>query len=104
MIFFITKTEVCNVLNFISNDSNDESLALSAMNFFEEFISQWVSSDGYSESTSVVKDCLNIIVEKLVPFASKNDSLGKYNFFRSFDGIEVPRNERFSWEGKSPII
>lgn len=81
MIVFVTKTILLNLLNFVSNDQQYSRLSLSTLDFIRHFIREWIPVEENSWSskvTLVVKEYLNIVVEKLVTLACKRDELGVY--------------------------
>lgn len=79
MVVFITRTILCNVLNFISSKNSYTSLFLAALKFLQTFIQQWVSDDSrHEKSTAVFKRHLSNIMDKLVPLASRKDNLGEH--------------------------
>lgn len=80
MVVFITRTVLCNVLNFISSNDSYMSLSLAALKFLRTFIQQWVSDESQHEkSIAVFKKHLSNIMDKLVPLASRKDNLGEPN-------------------------
>lgn len=79
MVAFIARTIVFNLLHFISNDRKHKTVSIASLQFFQKFLTMWLTGDENKKIiVAVFHDLLSTIVDKLVSSALQTDDLGTH--------------------------